>query len=69
MMVCRPVWPGRCSLLEYALLDERRWQMLRADPDFQPAAALYDGLRPIETVLTPDQIARIDRGLGLGLAS
>lgn len=47
-----------------SLLDERRWQLLRANPEFEASAALYDGLRPIETVLTPDQIAEIDRGLG-----
>ncbi|WP_137702818.1 metal ABC transporter permease [Marimonas lutisalis] len=47
-----------------ALLDERRWQILRSDPKFETTAALYDGLRPIDTVLTPDQITQIDRGLG-----
>lgn len=47
-----------------SLLDERRWQLLRADANFEATAALYDGLRPLETVLTPDQIAEIDRGLG-----
>ena len=47
-----------------SLLDERRWQLLRSDVRFEAAAALYDGLRPIETVLTPDQITEIDRGLG-----
>jgi manganese/zinc/iron transport system permease protein len=44
-----------------ALLDETRWQLLRQDPGFEAAAALYDGLTPIERVLTPDQIAEIDR--------
>ncbi|MDQ2089523.1 metal ABC transporter permease [Marimonas arenosa] len=46
-----------------ALLDEHRWQILRADPRFETAAALYDGLRPLDTVLTPDQLTEIDRNL------
>ncbi|WP_163848182.1 metal ABC transporter permease [Pseudooceanicola aestuarii] len=46
-----------------ALLDERRWQLLRANPEEEAAAARYDGLTRIETVLTPDQIARLDRRL------
>ncbi|MDW3224089.1 MAG: metal ABC transporter permease [Paracoccaceae bacterium] len=44
-----------------ALLDETRWQLIRRDPSFEAAAAHYDGLTPIETVLTPDQIHEIDR--------
>lgn len=43
-----------------ALLDETRWQLIRRDPSFEAAAAFYDGLTPIETVLTPDQISEID---------
>ncbi len=43
-----------------ALLDETRWQIVRRDPSFEAAAALYDGLTPIERVLTPDQITEID---------
>ncbi|WP_299400900.1 metal ABC transporter permease [uncultured Roseobacter sp.] len=43
-----------------ALLDEMRWQLIRRDPSFEAAAAHYDGLTPIERVLTPDQIAEID---------
>ncbi len=46
-----------------ALLDEARWALARSDPDFEPSAALYDGLRPIETVLTPDELAEIDARL------
>lgn len=46
-----------------ALLDETRWQLVRRDPSFEAAAAHYDGLTPIETVLTPDQIAEIDTRL------
>lgn len=47
-----------------ALRDEKRWEMLRADPAMEAAAAQYDGLRGIETVLTRDQIAEIDKRLG-----
>lgn len=47
-----------------ALRDEARWQVLRADHAHETVAALYDGLREIETVLTPDQIAEIDRRIG-----
>lgn len=46
-----------------ALLDERRWQLLRSDPAHEEAAAYYDGLTPLETVLTPDQLRALDRGL------
>ncbi|MDK3074241.1 metal ABC transporter permease [Sedimentitalea sp. JM2-8] len=47
-----------------ALRDERRWQVIRADQAYEAAAALYDGLRDIETVLTSDQIAEVDRTIG-----
>ena len=47
-----------------ALRDETRWQIIRADPGFEAAAALYDGLTPIETVLTPDQIIEVDSRIG-----
>jgi manganese/zinc/iron transport system permease protein len=43
-----------------ALLDETRWQLIRRDPSFEAAAAHYDGLTPIERVLTADQIIEID---------
>lgn len=46
-----------------AILDETRWQLIRTDPLFEAAAAHYDGLTEIETVLTPDQIIEIDRRL------
>ncbi|WP_375687520.1 metal ABC transporter permease [Pseudooceanicola sp. LIPI14-2-Ac024] len=46
-----------------ALLDERRWQILRAGDRTGSLSARYDGLTPIETVLTPDQVAEIDRHL------
>ncbi|WP_417700052.1 metal ABC transporter permease [Pseudophaeobacter sp.] len=44
-----------------ALRDERRWEVVRGDVTQEAAAALYDGLRDIETVLTVDQIQEIDR--------
>ena len=47
-----------------ALRDEKRWEIVRADHAHEAAAALYDGLRDIETVLTPDQIADIDTRIG-----
>lgn len=43
-----------------ALMDERRWDVARATPEFELAAARYDGLARIEEVLTADQIAGID---------
>lgn len=43
-----------------ALRDEKRWEVVRADHAHEAAAALYDGLRDIETVLTRDQIVDID---------
>ena len=47
-----------------ALRDEARWGIVRRHEAFSGTAALYDGLREIETVLTADQIAEIDRLLG-----
>lgn len=47
-----------------ALLDERRWQLLRSDPAHEGAAAHYDGLTPLESVLTKDQLAELHRSLG-----
>jgi manganese/zinc/iron transport system permease protein len=47
-----------------ALRDEKRWEVVRADQAHEAAAALYDGLRDIETVLTRDQIADIDTRIG-----
>ncbi len=47
-----------------ALRDEKRWEVVRADQAHEAAAALYDGLRDIETVLTKDQIAEIDNRIG-----
>ncbi|MBO9445748.1 metal ABC transporter permease [Ruegeria sp. R14_0] len=47
-----------------ALRDEKRWEVVRSDLAHEATAALYDGLRDIETVLTRDQIAEIDRQIG-----
>ena len=47
-----------------ALRDEKRWALVRSDQAHEAAAALYDGLRAIETVLTKDQIIEIDRRIG-----
>ncbi len=55
--VATPDGRGRATR---ALRDETRWQVIRSDPGFEAAAALYDGLTPIETVLTPDQIVEVD---------
>jgi manganese/zinc/iron transport system permease protein len=59
---------GRAAAAK-ALLDERRWQLLRADLASETAAARYDGLTPIESVLTPDQVATLDRALRPTVAS
>lgn len=47
-----------------ALHDERRWEIARGTPEFELAAARYDGLTQLEDVLTPDQIAGIDARIG-----
>lgn len=47
-----------------ALRDETRWQVARRTPEFELAAARYDGFTQIEDVLTPDQIAEIDIQIG-----
>lgn len=47
-----------------ALRDEKRWELVRADQAHEATAALYDGLRDIESVLTRDQIEEIDRRIG-----
>ncbi len=47
-----------------ALRDEKRWEVVRADHAHEAVARLYDGLRPIETVLTEDEIQEIDARIG-----
>jgi manganese/zinc/iron transport system permease protein len=46
------------------LHDEHRWSVLRALPEYEAAAAHYDGLRDIGGVLTRDQLDDIDRRIG-----
>jgi len=58
----QPTGLGRAHAAK-ALRDERRWAMARRDDGHAAAYSLYDGLREIETVLTPDQIAEIDARL------
>ena len=52
------------SIAARTLRDEKRWEVARATPDLELAAARYDGLTRIEDVLTPDQIVEIDRRIG-----
>ena len=47
-----------------ALRDEKRWDVARSAHSHESVAALYDGLTPIEEVLTRDEIAEIDATLG-----
>ena len=47
-----------------ALRDEKRWEIARATPELELAAARYDGLTRIEDVLTADQIDEIDARIG-----
>ncbi len=47
-----------------AFRDEKRWEVARATPELELAAARYDGLTQIEDVLTADQIVEIDRRIG-----
>ncbi|MEL7345250.1 MAG: iron chelate uptake ABC transporter family permease subunit [Pseudomonadota bacterium] len=46
-----------------ALLDESRWSVLRQTPELAGARSAYDGFTPIDSILTPDQIAAIDSRL------
>lgn len=58
-----PTEAGRARAAR-ALRDERRWQVVHVSPDYEEVSSLHDGLRDIETVLTPDQIAEIDARIG-----
>lgn len=57
-----PTDQGRAAAAR-ARLDEERWAIVRADASLELAAARYDGLTPLEDVLTPDQVAEIDSRL------
>ncbi|MGF1619924.1 MAG: iron chelate uptake ABC transporter family permease subunit [Rhodomicrobiaceae bacterium] len=47
-----------------ALRDEKRWEVARQLHQDESVAGRYDGLTPIEGVLTKDEIDEIDRRLG-----
>jgi manganese/zinc/iron transport system permease protein len=46
------------------LRDERRWEIARRMHQEESVSGRYDGLTPIEAVLTGDEIAEIDRRIG-----
>lgn len=54
---------GRAAAAK-TLLDERRWALARQLYQDDVVSSRYDGLTPIETVLTRDEIAEIDRRIG-----
>lgn len=52
------------ALASKALRDEKRWDIARQLHQDESVSGRYDGLTPIETVLTSDQILEIDRHIG-----
>ncbi len=58
-----PTHAGRAQAAK-ALLDEQRWAIVRRLYSDTTRAGRYDGVTPIDKVLTPDEIAEIDRQLG-----
>lgn len=48
------------KLAAWAARDERRWSYLRSRPEGAALAARYDGLTPIEDLVTPDQLRALD---------
>jgi manganese/zinc/iron transport system permease protein len=58
-----PTERGR-ALAARTLRDERRWELARRVHQDEAVSGRYDGLTPIETVLTRDEIAEIDRLIG-----
>ncbi len=58
-----PTDAGRAQAAK-ALLDEQRWALVRRLYANTAYAGRYDGVTPIEKVLTRDEIAEIDRKLG-----
>ena len=52
------------ALAARSLRDERRWDLARAMHQDTALTGRYDGLTPIETVFTADQIADFDAALG-----
>ncbi|MCX7644629.1 MAG: metal ABC transporter permease, partial [Rhodobacteraceae bacterium] len=57
-----PTEAGRAAAAR-ALRDEARWALLRRERGQDAAAALDDGLAPIDAVLTPDELAALDAQL------
>jgi len=57
-----PTDAGRAQAAK-ALLDEHRWAIVRRHYADTARAGRYDGVTPIENVLTRDEIAEIDRQL------
>lgn len=49
------------------LRDEKRWEIVRSLYRDEAISGRYDGLTPIENVLTPDEIAEVDRQIGSSL--
>lgn len=58
-----PTEAGRAQAAKVAR-DERRWAVARESHRDAGLTGRYDGLTPIETVFTPDEIAAFDRRLG-----
>jgi manganese/zinc/iron transport system permease protein len=58
-----PTDEGRAQAAK-AQRDEKRWQVARSLHRDVAVTSRYDGLTPIETVLTDDEIAEIDRRIG-----
>ena len=56
--------PDGIALASKTLRDEKRWEVARSMHAHEAIAARYDGLTPIEKVLTRDEIAEIDNTLG-----
>lgn len=52
------------ALAAKTLRDERRWEVARRLHHTEALPNGYDGLTPIESVFTPDEVADIDRRLG-----
>jgi len=58
-----PTRAGRAQAAK-AALDERRWAIVRETWQDTARSGRYDGVTPIERVLTPDEIAEVDGRLG-----
>jgi manganese/zinc/iron transport system permease protein len=58
-----PTEKGRAAAAK-TLRDESRWAIVRQLYEDEAVSARYDGLTPIEAVLTRDEIAEIDRRIG-----